>query len=97
MLIIGRAIAGIGGSGLMNGGFTIIGTVSPMGKRPCESFNDPLSLVSSDYTAVYLGVVMAFIMLGFVAGPLLGGLITQDASWRWCMRYLSPVSSCTEL
>ena len=34
MLIIGRAIAGIGGSGLMNGGFTIIATVSPIEKRP---------------------------------------------------------------
>jgi MFS family permease len=85
MLIIGRAIAGIGGSGLMNGGFTVVGTVSPMGKRPRESFNYPPSLASSDCTAVYLGVLMAFVMLGIVAGPLLGGLITQGASWRWCM------------
>jgi MFS family permease len=34
MFIIGRAIAGIGGSGLLNGGFTVIATVSPTPKRP---------------------------------------------------------------
>ena len=34
MLIIGRSIAGIGGSGLMNGGFTIVAKVSPREKRP---------------------------------------------------------------
>jgi MFS family permease len=38
MLIIGRAIAGIGGSGLMNGGFTIIAVVSPQEKRPRKRY-----------------------------------------------------------
>ncbi len=39
MLIIGRAIAGVGGSGLMNGGFTIIAVVSPQEKRPCKEYS----------------------------------------------------------
>ena len=34
MLIVGRAIAGIGGSGILNGGFTIIAGCVPMPKRP---------------------------------------------------------------
>lgn len=34
MLIVGRAIAGIGGSGLMNGGFVVVATVSAVDKRP---------------------------------------------------------------
>jgi MFS family permease len=34
MLIIGRAIAGIGVSGLMNGGLTIIAASAPLHKRP---------------------------------------------------------------
>jgi predicted MFS family arabinose efflux permease len=34
MLIIGRAIAGIGGSGILNGAFTIVSGCVPMSKRP---------------------------------------------------------------
>ena len=34
MLIIGRAVAGLGGSGLMNGALTIIGAAAPIHKRP---------------------------------------------------------------
>jgi hypothetical protein len=41
MLIIGRAIAGIGTSGIMNGAFTILGACVPMHKLPCESTPPP--------------------------------------------------------
>jgi MFS family permease len=34
MLIVGRAIAGMGTSGIMNGAFTIIAGCVPMAKRP---------------------------------------------------------------
>jgi MFS family permease len=34
MLIIGRAVAGIGSSGLMNGGLTILSMAMPLHKRP---------------------------------------------------------------
>lgn len=34
MIIIGRSVAGLGGSGLMNGAFTIIAACVPMSKRP---------------------------------------------------------------
>lgn len=34
MLIIGRAVAGLGGSGISNGGLTIVSAVIPMEKRP---------------------------------------------------------------
>lgn len=36
MLIGGRAIAGLGAAGLMNGGLNIIGVSVPAQKRPCE-------------------------------------------------------------
>jgi hypothetical protein len=36
MLIIGRAIAGLGSSGLINGGLTIIAASVPLVKRPSE-------------------------------------------------------------
>jgi MFS family permease len=34
MLIVGRAVAGMGGSGIMNGALTIIALCLPMEKRP---------------------------------------------------------------
>jgi MFS family permease len=34
MLIIGRAVAGMGGSGLMNGGLSILASSAPLHKRP---------------------------------------------------------------
>jgi MFS family permease len=37
MLIIGRAVAGMGTSGLTNGGLTIIAAVAPLQRRPGES------------------------------------------------------------
>jgi len=37
MLIIGRAIAGMGAAGLMNGGLTIVAALAPMPKRPGKS------------------------------------------------------------
>lgn len=39
MLIIGRAVAGLGGSGLSNGALTIIGAAAPMHKRPGRFFH----------------------------------------------------------
>ncbi len=33
MFIVGRAVAGMGGSGLMNGGLTILSACVPMEKR----------------------------------------------------------------
>ena len=34
MLIVGRAVAGMGGAGLMNGGITIMAACLPLEKRP---------------------------------------------------------------
>ncbi|OLN93195.1 putative HC-toxin efflux carrier TOXA 19 [Colletotrichum chlorophyti] len=66
MLIAGRAIAGLGSSGLLNGGMTIIAGAIPLEKRP-------------------------LIQLGTVFGPLVGGVLTEYASWRWCFYINLPV------
>ncbi|KAF3391904.1 Efflux pump mlcE [Talaromyces pinophilus] len=55
MLIIGRAVQGIGGAGVWNGVFTIIAAAVPRDKK-----------------------------LSAVIGPVIGGPLTQHASWRWC-------------
>lgn len=75
MLIIARAVAGLGASGLTNGALTILAASVPMHKRP------PL-----------MGIIMAVSQLGIVSGPLIGGALTQYASWRWCM-FLLPSDS----
>ncbi|KAF4627086.1 hypothetical protein G7Y89_g11074 [Cudoniella acicularis] len=67
MFIIGRAIAGAGGSGLIIGFLTILASAAPLDKRP-----------------LYIGMVMGVSSLGLVIGPVVGGVLTQEATWRWC-------------
>ncbi|KAL3478143.1 major facilitator superfamily domain-containing protein [Aspergillus californicus] len=67
MLIVGRAFAGIGSSGLFNGAFTILYASVPSATR------DALT-----------GILMGIAQLGILCGPLIGGALTQHASWRWC-------------
>ncbi|KAK8080295.1 MFS multidrug transporter [Apiospora hydei] len=74
MLIIGRAVAGMGGSGIVNGAFTIIAGCVPMPKRP------PL-----------IGFASGIAQLGLVTGPLIGGVLTEHATWRWCFYINLPI------
>lgn len=66
-LIAGRAIAGLGVSGLLMGAMTIVTTSVEREKSP-----------------MYLGVMLGVSQTGVVAGPLVGGALTEHASWRWC-------------
>ncbi|TGO26054.1 hypothetical protein BPAE_0067g00260 [Botrytis paeoniae] len=67
MLIVGRAVAGMGSAGLMNGAITILTHSVLIEKRP-----------------VYLGFMISTAQLALAVGPLIGGTLTQYASWRWC-------------
>ncbi|KAK0101175.1 hypothetical protein ONS95_012844 [Cadophora gregata] len=78
MLIIGRAVAGIGGSGLLNGAYGIIHGIAPIEKQPR-----------------LLGIIIGLSLLGILSGPLLGGLLTEFASWRWCFYINIPSGGLT--
>ncbi|CAK7236099.1 hypothetical protein SBRCBS47491_009521 [Sporothrix bragantina] len=73
MLIVGRAITGIGGSGLITGAMVIITSIRPLEKRP-----------------MLIGTVMGTVAVGQVAGPLIGGALSQ-VSWRWVFYINLPI------
>jgi MFS family permease len=48
MLIVGRAVAGSGASGIMNGAMTIIAAATPVNKRPGRLNITPVLIRSHD-------------------------------------------------
>ncbi|KAK5213706.1 hypothetical protein LTR41_001286 [Exophiala xenobiotica] len=74
MLVVGRAVAGMGGSGIQNGALTMIAVAAPPSQRP-----------------TLMGIVMAMAGAGQLIAPLIGGALTQHASWRWCFYLNLPV------
>lgn len=74
MLVVGRAVAGMGGSGIQNGALTMIAVAAPPSQRP-----------------TLMGIVMAMAGAGQLIAPLIGGALTQHASWRWCFYLNLPI------
>ncbi|PVH92484.1 MFS general substrate transporter [Periconia macrospinosa] len=72
--IAGRAIAGIGAAGLLQGAFGILTYVCTLEKRP-----------------LFLGGVVSLFGLFASLGPVIGGVLTQRSSWRWCFWINLPI------
>ncbi|RYP77684.1 hypothetical protein DL771_001052 [Monosporascus sp. 5C6A] len=79
-LIVGRAVAGLGASGIFAGGFVVVTTIIPLHKR-----------------AIYTGTVSSAFAIASVVGPVLGGALTEHATWRWCFYINLPVGGFTAL
>ncbi|KAF4637539.1 hypothetical protein G7Y89_g534 [Cudoniella acicularis] len=77
-LVVGRAVAGIGGAGIFSGGLTIVGTSAPKEKR-----------------SQLVALIYVFSMLGSVVSPILGGVLTEKTSWRWCFYINLPAGAIT--
>ncbi|KAJ5785989.1 MFS general substrate transporter [Penicillium pulvis] len=80
MLIVGRAIAGMGSSGVLNGAATILSASVPLEKR-----------------ALYFGIVGSCGQIGVVGSPLIGGVLTEYATWRWCFYINLPIGGLAVL
>ncbi|KAI4937717.1 hypothetical protein J4E85_000152 [Alternaria conjuncta] len=47
--------------------------------------------VPMEKSPVYTGVVLGTAQMGIVAGPLIGGALTEHAVWRWCFYMNLPI------
>ncbi|KAG8983536.1 hypothetical protein FRB94_007770 [Tulasnella sp. JGI-2019a] len=78
VLIIGRAIAGMGSAGVMVACIAIVSQITRLDQRP-----------------MVFGFFAGTLALGSIVGPLLGGALTERASWRWCFLLNLPLGAIT--
>ena len=96
LFLIGSALSGLSASmdqliafralqGLGAGGL-MVGAIATIG-----------DLVSPRERGQYMGYMMAAMMLAMIAGPLVGGYITDSLSWRWIFYINMPVGGAALL
>lgn len=43
---------------------------------------------------LYTGIMIGIGQMGLVSGPLIGGALTEHATWRWCESFLPTYDVC---
>ncbi|KAB5570735.1 major facilitator superfamily domain-containing protein [Coniochaeta sp. 2T2.1] len=67
VLILGRAVAGVGAAGIFTGSLVAVSCLYPLDVQP-----------------IAMAVLGVNFRLSSILGPLIGGVITDSLSWRWC-------------
>ncbi|KAK6083978.1 multidrug resistance protein fnx1 [Seiridium cupressi] len=80
VLIVGRAIQGLGSGGLNMLVDLVICDLVPLRER-----------------GKFIGLVSAFFAIGLFVGPLIGGIIVQNSSWRWVFWINLPIGGISLL
>ena len=78
ILVLGRAISGLGASGVVAGVFTMVSLSVPLRQR-----------------AAFSGFGAAIECCAFAIAPLVGGILTDRLSWRWCFFINLPLGAVT--
>ncbi|KAK8131832.1 MFS multidrug transporter [Apiospora kogelbergensis] len=67
MSIVGRALSGLGCSGVVSTSFVLVTQILPPSRKP-----------------FMIGALGSMELIGQVTGPLIGGALIDNVSWRWC-------------
>lgn len=98
VFIFGRAIAGLGGAGMFSGGKLNCSHTDLYILPRCHSLENSgnfatnhgvaliiiIHVAPPEKRAAYSGMIVGMIGISSVVGPLIGGALTSQVSWRWC-------------